>query len=102
MIPAVLALSPYITSLFSHAHSSASASSAFLVTAAASTFLVGFALVGVPSSGAAAALALVRIPLDAVALLLLKGGLGADNQAPFLRDCVWVRPLPLDTQTVRN
>ncbi|BGP08616.1 hypothetical protein JCM10049v2_004463 [Rhodotorula toruloides] len=88
VIPAVLAFSPYITSIVSPAHSPATASSALVMMAAASTFLIGFALIGVPASGVAAALALVRIPLDAVGLLFLKEGLGAENPALFLRDAV--------------
>ncbi|BGP25144.1 proteophosphoglycan ppg4 [Rhodotorula toruloides] len=86
VVPAVLALSPYIGSLFSHVHSFATASSVLVMMAAASTFLVGFALIGVPASGVAAALALVRIALDAVGLLLLKEGLGMENPLPFLQD----------------
>lgn len=93
VIPAVLAFSPYITSIVSPAHSPATASSALVMMAAASTFLIGFALIGVPASGVAAALALVRIPLDAVGLLFLKEGLGAENPALFLRDAVSVRSL---------
>ncbi|EGU13588.1 Proteophosphoglycan ppg4 [Rhodotorula toruloides ATCC 204091] len=88
VLPAVLAFSPYIASTFSHGHSPSTASSALVMMAAASTFLVGFALIGVPASGVAAALALVRIPLDAVGLLLLKEGLSAENPALFLRDSV--------------
>ncbi|GAA5973802.1 hypothetical protein JCM11641_003165 [Rhodosporidiobolus odoratus] len=87
ILPALLSMLPLAQSRLYNA--GAQPSNAFLTASAASAFLVGFALIGVPANGLALLLALLRISLEAVALLLLKDGLASEGQAgPFLTNSV--------------
>ncbi|BGP40618.1 hypothetical protein JCM10450v2_004613 [Rhodotorula kratochvilovae] len=78
-IPAFLALAPYFSSKLPNSSVWYTApSTAFMTAVAAATFLVGFALIGVPASGGALALGLLRVPLEAAVLAMLKDGLTAE------------------------
>ncbi|GAA5827774.1 hypothetical protein JCM3770_005417 [Rhodotorula araucariae] len=85
-IPALLALSPYLAGKLSNSNAGQSPPpTAFVAATAATTFLVGFALIGVSASGGALALALLRLPVEAAALALLKDGLLSETGiGPFL------------------
>lgn len=99
-LPALLALLPYATSKFSNHHSSfaslaTSPAPAFTTAVAVATFLIGFALIGTATNGLGVALALVRVPVEAVGLILLKVGMGSEGQAgSFLKSAALVRWLP--------
>ncbi|GAA5930894.1 hypothetical protein JCM3775_000745 [Rhodotorula graminis] len=81
-IPAFLALSPWLSTRLSHSNLwHIVPSTPFLAGASATTFLVGFALIGVPARGGALVLALVRIPLEAAALTMVKNGVA--DEAPL-------------------
>ncbi|GAA6032291.1 hypothetical protein JCM8097_008101 [Rhodosporidiobolus ruineniae] len=86
-IPTLLALLPYAATRLPYASAAqAHPSTTFASAAAVATFLVGFALVGTPASGVGLTAALLRMPLEAAAMVLLKEGLTGDAGAiSFLR-----------------
>ncbi|GAA5911611.1 hypothetical protein JCM6882_008053 [Rhodosporidiobolus microsporus] len=90
LLPTLLALLPYASSkFFPNTNPHPQPSTPLLTGCAVAAFLVGFALIGVPSHGAGLALALLRLPIEAMAVLLLKAGLGTEGQVGgFLKTAV--------------
>ncbi|GAA5857864.1 hypothetical protein JCM8547_006010 [Rhodosporidiobolus lusitaniae] len=84
-IPTLLALLPYATSKLTYSSTPhAQPGMGFVTAAAVVTFLVGFALIGTPANGAGLALGLLRLPLEAIVLVLIKEGLTAEEQSASL------------------
>ncbi|GAA6009824.1 uncharacterized protein JCM10292_003616 [Rhodotorula paludigena] len=79
-IPAVLAIAPSLSLRTSNGHVwLASSPTSLLAACGGSTFLVGFALIGVAASGTTITLALLRVCMDAISLVLVKDGLAATD-----------------------
>ncbi|GAA6018741.1 hypothetical protein JCM10207_005563 [Rhodosporidiobolus poonsookiae] len=78
ILPTLLAFLPYASTKLQSTPFTPS-SSPFLIASAVSTFLVAFALVGIPASAGALALALVRLPLEAWSLILLREGISQEG-----------------------
>ncbi|GAA5935868.1 hypothetical protein JCM10213_002143 [Rhodosporidiobolus nylandii] len=92
VLPTLIALLPYASTALRHG--GAQPSPSFNTAAAACCFLVGFALIGVPASGVGLSVGVLRLPVDAAALLLLKEGLGGDAPtSSFLKRSAIARSL---------
>ncbi|GAA5935042.1 uncharacterized protein JCM15063_003134 [Sporobolomyces koalae] len=82
VLPAILLILPYLTPrlpLGSPLH--ASIPSSLSNTIILATFMAGFCLIGIYGSAAKLILAVLRVPIEALALLMLKEGLADDNRA---------------------
>ncbi|CEQ41311.1 SPOSA6832_03003, partial [Sporobolomyces salmonicolor] len=82
VLPTLLVLAPYLAPILSPCSLLPQpVPSTLLSTCAFTTFLVGFALIGVPATAAGLVCALLRLPMEALSLLLVKEGLSDEGRA---------------------